>query len=497
MTITIVGLGPGDADLITRQAWHLFSAADIVYLRTRRHPAVDGLPAHLRRHSFDDVYDTADDFAAVYRHIVDEVLRLGTAGDVVYAVPGHPYVGEATVAAIARGAAEAGIPVRVVAGLSFVEPTLAALGVDALDGLQLFDAIELAGYLYPPINPDVPVLLGQVYSRLLAGELKAALMSIYPAEQPVALVHAAGETSERVERLALHEIDHSHHIDHLTSLYIPALPVKAGLTALAETVTVLRSPNGCPWDREQTPQSLREGFLEEAYEVLAALDAADDDNLREELGDLLYHILMQTTLAAEAGAFTLTEVIAGIEAKLKRRHPHVWGDWQVSSSADVLRNWELLKEGEKRARGETAAAASTLDGIPPALPALARSQKIQTRVARTGFDWPDIDGVFAKLDEEVAEVRAAATADEKRAELGDVLFVVVNLARWLGADAETALREANERFSRRFRGVERLAATRGLALSALSFAELDALWDEAKAALARSGVTDTVTGEPG
>ena len=129
----------------------------------------------------------------------------------------------------------------------------------------------------------------------------------------------------------------------MTSLYIPALSVKAGLTALAETVTVLRSPNGCPWDREQTPQSLREGFLEEAYEVLAALDAADDDNLREELGDLLYHILMQTTLAAEAGAFTLTEVIAGIEAKLKRRHPHVWGDWQVSSSADVLRNWEVLK----------------------------------------------------------------------------------------------------------------------------------------------------------
>ena len=157
----------------------------------------------------------------------------------------------------------------------------------------------------------------------------------------------------------------------------------------------------------------------------------------------------------------------------------------------------MLKDREKAARGATAAAASTLDGIPPALPALARSQKIQTRVARTGFDWPDIDGVFAKLDEEVAEVRAAATADEKRAELGDILFVVVNLARWLGADAETALREANERFSRRFRSVEQLAAGRGLALSALSFAELDALWNEAKAVLARSGVTDTVTGEPG
>ena len=167
-----------------------------------------------------------------------------------------------------------------------------------------------------------------------------------------------------------------------------------------------------------------------------------------------------------------------------------------SSSADVLRNWEVLKQREKSDRGQTATPASTLDGIPPALPALARSQKIQTKAAATGFDWPDIEGVFAKLAEEVAEVRAAETDEDRRAELGDVLFVVVNLARWLGADAETALREANERFGRRFRGVERLAAERGLALGALSFAELDALWVESKAALARSAVAGTVTGEP-
>ncbi|HOU41182.1 MAG TPA: nucleoside triphosphate pyrophosphohydrolase, partial [Promineifilum sp.] len=420
--------------------------------------------------------------------------RLGRAGEIVYAVPGHPFVGEATVAAITRGAAEAGIPVEIVAGLSFVEPVLAALGIDALDGLQLFDAIELASYLYPPINPDVPLLLGQVYSRLLAGQLKAALMSIYPPEQPVALIHAAGEAEQRVEHLALHEFDRSQHIDHLTSLYVPALPVKAGLTALAETVAVLRSPDGCPWDQEQTSQSLREGFLEEAYEALAAIDAEDESNLREELGDLLYHIVMQTQIAAEADSFTLTEVIAGIEAKLKRRHPHVWGDWQVSSSADVLRNWEILKQREKSDAGATPA--SVLDGIPPALPALARSQKIQGKAANTGFDWPNIEGVFDKLAEEVAEVRAATTAGEKRAELGDVLFVVVNLARWLGADAETALREANERFMRRFRGVERLAAGRGLALSSLSFEALDGLWQEVKAALAQSDVADTITSEP-
>ena len=496
MTITIVGLGPGDAGLITRQAWHLLSAAEVVYLRTARHPAVAGLPPHLTLHSFDDIYQDAADFAAVYQRIAGEVLRLGREGDVLYAVPGNPYVGETTVTAIARGAAEADIPVRVVAGLSFVEPTLTALGVDALDGLQVFDAIDIAATLYPPINPDVPVLLGQVYSRLLANELKLALMNIYPAAQPVVLVHSAGEAEQVVEHLPLYEIDRSAHIDHLTSLFIPAIGLKSGLATLAETVAVLRSPGGCPWDQEQTPQSMRDGFLEEAYEVITALDAADSENLREELGDLLYHIVMQAQMAAETGDFTLTDVVAGIEAKLKRRHPHVWGDWQVSDTAEVLRNWEALKRQEKADRGEMGGPKSRLDDIPTALPALARSQKIQSKAARTGFDWPELSGVYAKLAEEVLEVQEADTAEARRAELGDVLFVVVNLARWLEVDAEGALREANERFAARFRQVEQLVAERRLDWSALSFADLDGLWGEAKAALAKTGLTGTVNGEP-
>lgn len=494
MTITIVGLGPGDAGLITRQAWHLLSAADAVHLRTGRHPAVAGLPPHVIQHTFDDIYQSAERFDEVYRRIADEVLRLGATADILYAVPGNPFVGETTVAAVLRGAEEAGIAVRVIPGLSFVEPALAAVGADALDGLQLFDAIELADLLYPPINPDVAVLLGQVYSRIMAGELKLALMNIYPAEQRVALIHSAGEEDEVVEWQALYEIDRSERIDHLTSLYIPQLPVKAGLPALAETVAVLRSPGGCPWDQEQTPQSMRSGFLEEAYEVLAALDAEDTQNLREELGDLLYHIVMQTQMATEAGEFTLTDVIAGIEAKLKRRHPHVWGDWQVSDSAEVLRNWEILKQQERAA--STVKSDSVLDGVPLNLPALVRAQKTQSKAAKVGFDWPDIGGVYDKLDEEVAELREAATPDELRLELGDVLFVVANLAQWLGVDAESALREASDRFSARFRQVERLIAERSLQWESLSFAELDALWEEAKAAFANSDVADTVGDEP-
>lgn len=464
---------------MSRRAWHLLSATEQLYVRTSRHPAVAELPPHLTLHSFDHIYDRADDFQSVYQQIAAEVLALGQRGDVVYAVPGDPFVGETTVTAIVAAAREAGVPLQTVPGVSFVEPVLAAAGIDALDGLQIHDAIGLAGYHYPPLSPDVPVLLGQVFSRMLAGELKLSLMALYPEEHEVVLIHRAGQADQVVERLLLYEIDRSDEIAHLTSLFIPPLPYKASLPALAETVAVLRSPEGCPWDQEQTSQSLRAGFLEEAYEALAAIDAEDVVNLREELGDLLYHIVMQAQIASESGDFTLADVVGGIEAKLKRRHPHVWGDWQVNNTAEVLRNWELLKHQEKAER--QAAGGSVLDHIPVGLPALARSQKIQNKVAKLGFDWPAISGVYDKIREEIAEIQQATTPEEQRAELGDLLFIVVNLARWLDLDAESAMREANEKFSGRFRHVERLAAERGRDLAAMDFLELDALWQEAKA----------------
>ncbi len=481
MGIVIVGLGPGDGQLLTRQAWTVLAAADPLYVRTARHPAVADLPPGGIRHSFDHLYDTAEDFDQVYQAIIGQVVDMGRHGDVVYAVPGHPLVGEATVTGVLAAAEQAGIPVTIVPGLSFVEPTLSALGVEGLNGLQLYDALDVISLHYPPFNPNAPVLLGQVYNQMIASELKLALMTVYPDEHQVLLVHEAGTQTQTIERLPLYEIDRTPQSAHLTSLYVPPLPLPGTLAALAETVAILRAPGGCPWDQEQTPQSMRSGFLEEATEVLAALDAEDSDALCEELGDMLYHIVMQVQMAAEEEAFKLTDVVAGIDVKLKRRHPHVWGDWQVANSAEVIRNWEQIKAQEK-----AAAPHSLLDNIPLALPALARSQKIQDRVNKIGFDWPDIAGVWAKLDEEVQELHAAATPTERTAELGDVLFVVVNLARWLGVDAETALRESNLRFSQRFQGVEKLAQERGIDLAKLDFAVLDDLWQEVKRQISQS-----------
>ncbi len=484
MALSIVGLGPGDASLITRQVWHLLSSASELYLRTSRHPAAAQLPPHLQLHSFDDIYETADAFADVYETIARTLVELAATKDVIYAVPGNPYVGEATVTAVNQAAREASIAVTTLPGLSFVEPVLAALEIDLLDGVQIVDALALSGFLFAPLNPDVPVVVGQVYSRHAASELKLVLLTVYGEEHDVALIHAAGTPEQLVEHLPLYEIDRSDHISHLTSLYIPPLPVKADLSALAETVAVLRSPEGCPWDIEQTPQSMREGFLEEAYEVLAALDTGDEDNLREELGDLLYHIVMQAQMASEAESFKLSDVVAGIEAKLKRRHPHVWGDWTVSDTAQVLLNWDKLKEQEKSHLGQTPE--SILDGILEQLPSLARSQKIQGRVARQGFDWPDIEGVYDKLAEEVAELRAAQKPEERQMELGDILFVVANLARWLDVEAESALREANNRFTLRYQQVERLAAERGLDMTQMDINALETLWQEAKRLVAQN-----------
>jgi tetrapyrrole methylase family protein / MazG family protein len=476
MGLTIVGLGPGDGRLLTRQAWELLSQTDNLFLRTERHPAVADLPPHVGWRSFDDLYDQAEAFDEVYTQIVATVLQAAQSGDVVYAVPGHPLVGEATVTALLAETAVTAVPTTVVAGLSFVEPTLTLVGVDALDGLQLFDAIDLSRYQHPPLNPDQPVLLAQVYNRLLASELKLTLMMLYPEDHQVCLVSGAGTAAETAVWLPLYELDRRPEIDHLTSLYLPPLPYAASLPALAETVAILRGPNGCPWDQEQSPQSLRAGLLEEASELLAALDKEDSAELCEELGDMFFHLVMQAQMASEVGDFTLTEALAGIDAKLKRRHPHVFADLVVANTAEVLQNWEAIKAEEKG----LPTSRSLLDNLPLTLPALAQSQKIQERVRRVGFDWPDVQGVKAKLAEELAELEAATTAAERQAELGDVLFVMANLASWLTIDAEAALREANLRFEHRFRALEKLAAARGLELSEMGLAGLDELWREVK-----------------
>jgi len=264
---------------------------------------------------------------------------------------------------------------------------------------------------------------------------------------------------------------------------MPERPTPAGahahpISRLHEIVRALRAPGGCPWDREQTHESLRGALIEECYEVIDAIERRDDDNLKEELGDLLLNVVMHAQMAGERGAFVLEEVAAEVCEKMIRRHPHVFGDKLADTSAQVLRQWDQIKQAEK---GK--APASLLDGVPAAQPALLRAQTIQKKAGRAGFDWRDAAPVFDKLGEEIAEVRDALASGDQQAveqEVGDILFTAVNLARKLGVDAETALSSTTNRFIRRFRAVERELAAEGRKVEGTPLEELDRVWEKIK-----------------
>lgn len=243
---------------------------------------------------------------------------------------------------------------------------------------------------------------------------------------------------------------------------------------LEQIIARLRAPDGCPWDREQTHTTLRGNLLSECYEVMEALDEGDTGKLCEELGDLLLQIMLHAQIARDNGEFEIEDVIESISAKIVRRHPHVFGSAKVKDAGEVMHNWEELKRGEREE------GASMLEGVPKSMPALGYAYEIQRRVARVGFDWEDTEGVIAKLAEEVKELREAASPEERAQEYGDLLFTLVNIARRDGVDAEAVLREANRKFYKRFAYMEELCRRRGQSFDKLTFAEQDALWEEAK-----------------
>ena len=332
-------------------------------------------------------------------------------------MPGHPLVGETSVLRILAGARKQGLPVQVVAGLSFLEPALTALELDAFDGLQICDAMVLAARHHPNLDPDVGALVVQVYNRRLAADVKMTLMNLYPDEHPVRLVRGAGTAEATVRDLPLYELDRQDDLDHLTTVYLPPLARPGSVATFQDVVARLRAPDGCPWDREQSHESLRTSLLEETYEVLAALDADDMDDLRGELGDLLLQVLFHAQIAVEDGDFRLVDTVADTVEKLIRRHPHVFANEQVADADEVLRHWEQIKRAERAGRGESEFT-SMLAGINKALPALSQATEMQRRVARVGFDWRQSEDVAAKVAEEVGEYLAAEGTAERAARTG-------------------------------------------------------------------------------
>jgi tetrapyrrole methylase family protein/MazG family protein len=378
-------------------------------------------------------------------------------------------------------------------------------GLDPADGMAVIPAERLVGL---PLEPTRPVVI--VPLAALRAPHPAAPATPLPGrhgpdgDDPIAVLRRLYPADHLVGRFGTPDgttVGALSATDLAGPLYLgPVVPEVAfaspwGMPWISNR---LRAPDGCPWDREQTHESLRNHLLEEAYEVYDALADGATPALAGELGDLWLQVVLHAQLAAEAGIFDLADVQAAIASKIVRRHPHVFGDAEARTATDVNRQWERIKQAERAAEASTREGTtlpkSALDGISRSLPALAASQEMQERAAHIGYDWPSVDGVLAKVDEELAELAEASSAAARAEEVGDLLMVLVNLARHHGVDAEAALRGANGKFRLRFGIVERLAAARGMALRDLSFPELDELWDRAKAELAAGGGPGGQTG---
>lgn len=356
--------------------------------------------------------------------------------------------------------------------LSLAASVFETLRIAPPSRLILLEARTLASAHIPPFPPDMPALLIGVNSRELALQIQTVLLTTYPKEHLVSVVESGKWKEEKMEKLENSGVSGS------ACWFVPPLGEGASFESFVEIVAHLRAPDGCPWDREQTHETLRKHLLEEAYEAISAIDSGDFDDMREEFGDLLLQIVLQSQIASEEGRFNLSRVIHGIHSKIVRRHPHVFGDLKLEGVDGVLANWERLKEAERRDNGQKGK--GLLDGVPLALPALSQAQEYQDRAARVGFDWPEIEGVLEKIAEEIEEVRQAKSEEELISELGDLLFALVNLARWKKVDAESALRETNAKFKRRFGYVEQGAKKQGRNLSELPLEEMESLWQEAK-----------------
>ncbi len=472
--VTVVGLGPGSLGQISLETYDLLMSGNPVYMRTSEHPCVEQLRERgVVFQTFDRIYASASSFEQVYQEIAEYLTTAAKSCDVIYAVPGHPRVGERSVEILLNMAALSDAEVEIKNAMSFLDPLFTSLDFDPIHGAAVSDgsvalkSVDYQGWL----------IISQVYDKMIASERKLDLMNFYPDEFPVYVIKGAGLAQEQSFKIPLYQLDRGEYFDPLTCIAVPPLPFELqppDWDKLLEVMARLRQPGGCPWDIEQTHASLRPYLLEETFEVLEALDMGDMHKLCEELGDLLLQIVFHAELAQERHDFTAADVVKGLVEKLVRRHPHVFAGVQVVSAGEVAVNWDRIKEEETGRRS------SVLDGLTKGLTSLMYARKVQSRAAKVGFDWPDQDGPAEKIREELAELLAASSRQEQIEELGDLLFAVVNLSRFLDIEPELALRGSVDKFIKRFKYIEENCRQKDVDIQHMSLEEMEKLWQLAK-----------------
>ncbi len=483
--IEIVGLGAGDLEQLPLGVYKkLIHGSGSLFLRTKEHPVVTELEKEgLTYVSFDDVYEKHDQFEAVYEEIAQTLLHKAQDHSIIYAVPGHPLVAERAVQLLLEYGPLNGVEIIIGGGQSFLDAIFASLKIDPIEGFQLLDGNSLSA---SQLQIDQHIFISQVYDQFIASNVKLTLMEKLPDDYMVYIVTAAGSSQEVIEKVALYELDRNVSINNLTSVYVP--PVKEesillkNFSKLREIIAILRSPNGCPWDKEQTHESLKRYLIEETYEVIEAINNKDIDNLVEELGDVLLQVMLHAQIGEDDGYFSIDDIIEGLSAKMIRRHPHVFGTGKAADAEEVVQNWQEIKKQEK---GE-ATSTSLLSGVSKGQPNLLRAYELQKKAAKVGFDWQEITPALAKVKEELEEfVQELNGTDEglllAKKEFGDLLFAFVNVARFLKIHPEEALFETNEKFTRRFHYVEEKVKESGRSFEEHTLEQLDHYWDEAKA----------------
>jgi tetrapyrrole methylase family protein/MazG family protein len=487
VAICVVGLGPGPADWVTPAATQRLRAPGAkLFVRTRYWPGLDVIFKGLEWTSFDELYERAQSLEQVQEEMATRLLAAGE--EVVLAVPGDGTLHEAILGRLRV----AGARLKVVPGVPLGIAALAALAgskaaPDTADGAQMVDALALGGSgveLRVELNPRWPTVITGVFNPSVASQVKLALLQVYPDEHELQLVHRAGLPEQRRVDLPLAELDRAAlAFDHLTSVVVAPISgyqPTGSAHGLRAIVARLRAPAiGCPWDLEQTHRSLIPFMIEEAYEAVDAIEDDDPTSLADELGDVLLQVVLHAEIADQTGEFDWNDVVRNISAKLLRRHPHVFGDVQVSGASEVVRNWDQLKAAE---RVHEPPPASALDGVPKSLPQLKRAAELSRKARKAGFDWPTREGTLDKVREELAELLEATTVAERREEFGDLLSILAKLAWQEGVDPEEALRAANRKFTTRFAALEAIARERGwLSLYDQPLSDLESAWTEAKA----------------
>lgn len=476
--IEIIGLGAGDLDQLTLGMYKKLTGQDTpLYVRTAGHPVMKQLEKEgVTFTPFDHIYETTDQFGNVYRQITDTLLEKAQNSSIVYAVPGHPMLAEKTVQLLLE---QDDVPVKIAGGHSYLDAFFTSLKIDPIDGFQFVDG---TGFDRNQLNYRHHIIFSQVYDRFIASNIKLELLDDLPPDYPVKIVEAVGTGQENIIDIHLEKLDHAlSSVNNLISVYVPPVPEEMlhhTFTRLREVIAALRAPDGCPWDRAQTHETLREYAIEEVYELIEAINEQDDDGKIEELGDMLLQVMLHSQVGEDDGYFTIDDVIRSITDKMIHRHPHVFKDQSADTVDAVYRTWDALKQEEKGDQRN-----SVLDGIPAGLPQLAKAFKLQKKAAKVRFGWDNIQDIWKKLQEELDEVQEAINTQnqtELESELGDVLFVLANISRYYKVNPEIALNQTNRKFMSRFSHIEKQLQTEGKGIGETTLEEMDYYWNQAK-----------------